>query len=71
METTVSPMPQNKRPTKLSNTRTDRDWIMIVLGVVSSDLLSGGRISKLWQDGKKHAPKVAGSCKRSRPPGSQ
>jgi len=33
-EITVSPMHQNKRPTKLSNTRTDRDWIMIVLGVV-------------------------------------
>ena len=33
MGTTVSPMPENKRTPKLSNTRTDRDWIMIVLGV--------------------------------------
>jgi hypothetical protein len=29
----VSLMPENKRTPKLSNTRTDRDWIMIVLGV--------------------------------------
>lgn len=29
----MSPMLENKRTPKLSNTRTDRDWIMIVLGV--------------------------------------
>jgi hypothetical protein len=70
MGTIVSPMPEDKRTPKLSNTRTDRDWIMIVLGVcLVIFFLVGGYLS--CGKTEKGAPKVAGSCKRSRSPGSQ
>jgi hypothetical protein len=63
METTVSPMPENKRTPKLSNTRTERDWIMIVLGVcLVIFFLVGGYLS-CGKTEKGTAPRLRGPVK--------
>jgi len=62
-ETTVSPMPQNKRPTKLSNTRTDQDWIMIVFGVVLVIFFLVGGYLSCGKTEKSTPPRLRGPVK--------
>jgi hypothetical protein len=63
MGTIESTMPENKRTPKLSNTRTDRDWIMIVLGVcIVIFFLVGGYLS-CGKTEKSTPPKLRGPVK--------
>ncbi len=70
METIVSPMPENKRTPKLSNTRTERDWIMIVLGVcLVIFFLVGGYVS-CGKTEKSTPPTLRGPVKDPARPGT-
>ena len=56
-------MPMNKRAVKLSNTRTDRDWIMIVLGVCLVIFFVVGAYVSFVRTAPNGSPKLRGPVK--------
>ena len=56
-------MPKNTRTPELSNTRTDRDWIMIVLGVCLVIFFVVGGYLSCCMNGKSAPPKLRGPVK--------